>query len=328
MSSAATPALAHALRAAAGLLARLLGVFTLGFLLLELAPGTPADTMISPDLDPAQREKLLAKFGYDRPLAVRYALALRALLGADLGVSFVSEQPVTQVIGAHLPHTLLLSGAALAVIFPLGVALGVLSAVARGHAIERTLSVVALVAWGLPSFWLALMLQLGASRVGWPTSGRVDPVMHDLMGPWEQLLDVATHLALPTVSLAIGGTASVARYVRASMLEALSQDYIRTARARGLSELRVVGRHALRNALLPVITLVGLSLPALVGGSVLVEVIYGWPGMGKLTFDAIQAQDQPVLLGCLLLFAAVVSLANGLADALYAVADTRVRARG
>jgi len=243
----------------------------------------------------------------------------------DLGVSLVQERPVVEIIAEALPNPLLLSLVTLAVIFPVGVSLGIFQAVRQGRVEDSVASVGALFFYSMPSFWLALMLQLIAPSLGLPISGMNDAVMVDYMSPAERWWDTAAHLLLPGLAMGVASAAGVARYMRSSLLEVIRQDYIRTARAKGLPERAVIGKHALRNALLPIITLVGLSLPFLVGGSVLVETVFAWPGMGKLIIDAIYQQDTPLIIACFLLFAVVVTLGNLFADLAYAVVDPRIR---
>ena len=301
------------------------GVATLIFVLVEVSPGTAADKFLNPDIPAEQRAMIIAKYGLDQPVIIRYAQMMGRYATGDLGVSLVQERPVADIIATALPNTLLLSLVTLCVIFPVGIALGVFQAVRQGTAVDSVASVGALFFYSMPAFWLALVLQLIAPSLGLPISGMNDAVMVDFMSPVERALDTARHLVLPGLAMGVASAAGVARYMRSSLLEVIRQDYIRTARAKGLSERVVIGRHALRNALLPIITLVGLSLPFLVGGSILVETVFAWPGMGKLIIDAIQQQDTPLIIACFLLFAVVVALGNLLADAAYAVVDPRIR---
>ena len=303
------------------------GVTTFTFLLIELSPGTVVDKFIGPDFPPEQRAQLIVRYGLDQPAWVRYLKLLAGYLQGDLGLSLTQERPVTTIIGEALPHTLLLSSVTLLVIYPVGVALGTLQAVWQGRRADLALSVGALFFYAMPVFWLALVLQLFAPSLGLPSAGMHDAVEYDLMTPAEQLWDRLRHLVLPGLAMGLASAAGVARYMRSSVLEVIRQDYIRTARAKGLPEWRVILHHALPNALLPILTLIGLSLPALVGGSVLVETVFAWPGMGKLIIDAIYAKDTPLILGCFLLFSLVVALGNLLADLLYALADPRIRYR-
>ncbi len=300
------------------------GVATLVFLLVELAPGTPVDKFIDPDIPEEFRENLIKKFGLDQPMYVRYGRMLGNLLSLEFGAT-LKGYPVVDLISTTLPNTLLLSGAALLLIYPVAILLGTLQAVRQGRPEDTAASLTALFFYSMPVFWLALMLQLMAPLLGLPTSGMTDAVMHDYMNPSQQRWDILRHMILPTVAMGLAGAAGIARYMRSSLLEVIRQDFVRTARAKGLPERIVIFRHALRNALLPIITLVGLSLPRLIGGSILVETVFAWPGMGRLIIEAIYQQDIWLLEGCFLLYALVVALGNLLADLGYAFADPRIR---
>jgi peptide/nickel transport system permease protein len=306
-------------------LALLWGVASLVFVLVELSPGSVVDKFVGPDVSPEVRELTIRKLGLDRPAYVRYVAMMATLARGDLGTSLVQERPVGAILLDALPNTLLLSGVTLLVLYPVGIGLGVLQAVRQGKAADTAASVGGLALYSVPEFWLALMLQVVAAKVGLPLSGMHDAVTYDDLSDAGKVLDTLEHLLLPGVAMGLASAAGVARYMRSSMLEVIRQDYVRTARAKGLPERVVIGRHALRNALLPILTLVGLSLPALVGGSVLVETVFAWPGMGRLIVDAIQQQDTPVIVACFLLFSTMVAAGNLLADALYAVADPRIR---
>lgn len=300
------------------------GVATLVFILVELAPGTPMDKFIDPQIPEEFRQNLIKQFGYDQPVYVRYLKMMSNIAVLEFGAT-QKGYSVGTLIMEHLPNTLLLSGAALLIVYPVAIVLGTLQAVFQGRMADTAASLSSLFFYSMPSFWLALMLQLLAVNLGLPTAGKVDAVMHDYMSPTEQWIDIFTHMILPMFSLGIAGAAGIARYMRSSLLEVIRQDFVRTARAKGLSERVVIVNHALRNALLPIVTLLGLSLPRLVGGSVLVETVFAWPGMGQLIIQAIYQQDIALLQGCFLLFALVVALGNLLADIGYAVADPRIR---
>lgn len=318
----------HALRKLLLALPLVWGVITLIFFLMELSPGSIAEAQLSPDASPEVRAIIEAKYGLDRPIHERYLRLLGDLLRFEFGNSHVSQRPVRDEILQRLPATLTLSGAALLIGWPLGIAVGVLQSVRRGKLADSALSVGSLTFYSMPSFWLALVLQLVFS-LWWPifpTSGMNDTMLaYTSPSRLEVWLDSAWHLALPSLALGLAAAASVARYTRSSMLEVLHQDYVRTARAKGLSEARVVLRHALPNALLPLITLFGLSLPVLFSGSVLIENIFAWPGMGQMIVDAIFRKDTPVVIGVFFVFSLVVIAGNLAADLAYAVADPRIR---
>jgi peptide/nickel transport system permease protein len=296
------------------------------FFLAHLAPGGPF-ALDDPRVTEAVRAHWRAQFGLDRPLPEQFGIYLLRLMRGELGHSFSRRAPVGEVIGAALPRTLLLMGVALALSIGAGIALGVYQAVRRGRPAARVLNAVSLFFYSLPDFWLALMVLLVFAE--WlrifPAGGIIDPTMHDYLGFWGRAWDRVRHLALPATTLALLTTAGVARYQRAAMLEVVELDFVRTARAKGLPERLVVGHHALRNALLPVITLIGLALPALFGGAVFVENVFSWPGMGRLAAEAIGARDYPLITAAVAVGGVTVTLGSLLADVLYAVADPRVR---
>lgn len=311
------------------------GVLTLIFILIHIAPGDPFSALLSPQVPAEVRDRLIQLYGLDRPLHVQYARWLWAFVRGEWGVSYVDFRPVSAILGERIPNTLFLSGLALLLIFALGVALGVLQAVRQNSWWDRILTVAALFVYSMPSFWLAIMLQLlfAYKAVEWPwwpdwlqlpATGMVS-VNHEWLDPWEKLVDRVRHLVLPLFSLGIASAASVARYTRGSMLDVIRQDYVRTARAKGLPERRVIFRHALRNALLPVITLLGLYLPFLLSGAVLIEKVFAWPGMGLTIVNAILQRDYPVVMATSFLFSTLVIVSNLIADLLYAWADPRIR---
>jgi peptide/nickel transport system permease protein len=310
-----------------------LGIATLLFFVINLAPGDPTQLMINPSMRVEVIAQMRANFGLDQPLPVRYVKWLTALVRGDLGYSYSYNQPVSQVIAQILPNTLLLSGAALAVAFVVGVLIGIVQAVRQYSLLDQALSFVALFFYSMPSFWLALMMilvfALFARNVwGWPIyfppSG-TRSVDFAQLGTWDQIVDRARYMVLPVTSLALVLAAGIARYTRGSMLEVVRQDYVRTARAKGLPERTVILKHALRNALIPVITLLGLYLPVLFSGTVFIEYVFGWPGMGKTIVDAISLRDYPVVMGTSVIFACMVVVGNLIADVLYAVVDPRIR---
>ena len=302
-------------------------VITLLFVLIELSPGNAADKYFTPETPPRVRELIEKKWGLDQPAPVRYVRMMRNLMTGDFGRSINQERPVIEIIGRALPNTLLLGFVTLAVVFTIGVVTGIVQAVGKHGANDAALSGLTLFLYSMPEFWLGLMLMLIFSlKLGWlPPSGMTDAVMHEHMRPMAKLQDHVRHLILPGVALGVAYAGGVARYMRSSMLEVVGQDYIRTARAKGLSERSIVLRHALRNALIPIVTLFGLSLPQLFSGAVVVETIFAWPGMGRQIITAIFTQDMPMLTACFFFFALLVVLGNLLADVLYAVVDPRIR---
>lgn len=322
-----SPLASHVLRKLITVLPLLWGVVTLIFVLIELSPGTAVDKYITPDTDPQIRELLIHKFGLDQPGWYRYLLMLGNVARFDFGISLDTQRPVFTIVAEALPNTIVLSLVTLATAYPVGIAIGTFQATRAGRFTDTATSVTSLFFYSMPGFWLAMMLQLVfAYQLDLlPTSGLYDVITHDDMSTLESLRDRAWHLVLPGVLMGIAGSAGIARYMRSSLLEVVRQDFIRTARAKGLPESIVIGRHALRNALLPIITLLGLSLPGLFGGSVLIETIFAWPGMGRVIVSAIFAQDTPLLIACFYVFALLVVFGNLMADLLYAVADPRIR---
>ncbi len=255
---------------------------------------------------------------------------LGAFLRGDFGYSFAQHRPVMDVIADALPNTLLLSGVSLVLIFVLGCAVGIVQAVRQYSKLDESLTFVSLFVYSVPGFWLGLMLVILFSSgvvpdvLRLPISGMTD-VNHEFMSAWGRFVDRARHLVLPSFALGIASAAGVARYMRSSMLETISQDYTRTARAKGLSERRVILGHALRNALLPIISLLGLYLPLLFGGAVVIEVVFAWPGMGRVLYNSVAARDYPVVMAASFLFGVLVLFGNLVADLLYAAVDPRIR---
>lgn len=305
-----------------------LGVATLVYLSLEWAPGSPVDRMLGDHPVPDEvRQRIERAYGLDRPVLSRYVAWIAGLaLRGDLGWSVSRSQPVSRVLAEALPATLLLSGAALAVHFAAGIFLGAVSARYRGRWLDRALEWLSLFLYAMPGFWLALMAILCLSLLApvFPP-GSMRSVGADAW-PWPlRLADLGWHTALPAAVLGLGSAAATSRFVRASLLETLGEPFVQSARARGARGRRVLVVHALRNALLPVVNLAGLSLPALVSGSLAIEVVFGWPGMGRLTYEAILAEDLPVVASATLLASMLVVLGSLAADLTLAAADPRVR---
>jgi peptide/nickel transport system permease protein len=300
---------------------------SLSFLLLHLAPGDPfSATLSSNGVDAATKARWRAAYGLDASLPEQYVRFLRQTAQGNLGPSVSQHRPVVDVLAEALPHTLLLMGSALVLSFAFGVVLGAWQATRRGSVADRIAGTSTLIVASLPEFWLGLvLLLLFAYRFPmFPSRGVID-AMHDYFSPTERLIDRARHLVLPALTLALLSTASIARYQRATLLDVLPQDFVRTARAKGVRESRVLWRHALRNALVPTIVLAGLALPSLIGGAVFVETVYSWPGLGTVAANAFTARDYQIVLGVTMLGAVVVVIGNILADVLHAVADPRVR---
>ncbi len=323
----------YILRRLLGTIPLVLGIATIVFFAVNLAPGDPARYMLSPGMTAQTVTQLRHNFGLDQPLPVRYVKWMASLFTGNLGYSYTYGRPVLDVLLGFLPNTLLLSGCALVLAFGAGIVLGAFQAVRQYSAVDSGLSVVLLFFYSMPSFWLALMMILVFSLfarnvwhwpIWFPASG-MHAANHGLMPLGGRLRDSFMHLVLPVATLTLVLTAGVARYMRGSMLEVVNQDFVRAARARGLPERTVIFKHALRNALIPVVTLLGLYVPLLFSGTVFIEYVFAWPGMGKAIVDAIATRDYPLVMGGSVLFATVVILANLLADILYVIVDPRIR---
>ena len=301
-------------------------VATATFFLVHLAPGDPTNILEGDRLTRENREALHRLYGLGDPLGTQYLRWLGALSRGDLGISLSQQRPVAAIVAEAFPATLLLAGAALFVEFALSLLLGSAAARRPGSALDRLIRVVSLFLYSQPSFWLGLMLILLFSQVFplFPGS-HMRSVDADLMSPLERTLDLLRHLTLPAVALGLYHAGSTLRFVRGSLIEVMSQDYIRTARAKGLSERRVVWVHGMRNALTPIIQIFTMSLPQLLNGSLVTEIVFAWPGLGRVTFAAILTRDYPLILGVTLFTALTVILGNLLADVLHAAADPRVR---
>jgi peptide/nickel transport system permease protein len=313
----------------------LLGILTLVFILMHAAPGDPTAMYLHPSVPPQVLEQMRHNWGLDQPIHIQYLRWMKSFLTGDFGVSLTQNRPVAAILAERVPNTLILSGVALLLIFLIGIAIGIVQAVRQYSALDHLLTLGALSVYSMPSFWLGLMLILifayKVYQIDWwpaalrfPASGMTS-VDYDLLTAWAKLGDRLRHLILPSFALGVASAASVARYMRSSMLEVIHQDYIRTARAKGVPEHKVILKHALKNALLPIITLLGLYLPFLFSGAVLVEHVFAWPGMGKTILDAIYQRDYPTVMATTFIFAAMVVIANLIADVLYAIVDPRIR---
>ncbi|GAB3841553.1 ABC transporter permease [Micromonospora andamanensis] len=296
----------------------LLGVTVVVFLLLQLVPGDPVRVALGTRFDPQTYEALRARAGLDQPLVVQYFDYLRRALTGDLGVSFRSGRPVTAIVLERLPATLSL--AVTAVVFAMLIAfpLGIVSAIRSGSLVDHAARVFSQFGVSVPDFWMGIMgILLFSGVLGWlPPSGYV--ALTEDPGRW------ASHVALPAATVGLVTASILTRFIRSSMLEVLSEDYVRTAEAKGLRTRVVVLRHVLRNALIPVVTVVAVQLASLLGGVIVIEVLFAWPGIGRLTYDAVAARDYPVLQGAVLLVAALFLLVNLLVDILYARLDPRI----
>jgi len=311
----------------------LIGITFISFAVIHLAPGEPVGTQTG-DLSvqsSAQAKQLLRElYGLDKPLPVQYGNWLVRLARLDFGRSFAPDgRPVLQKIAERLPVTLLLNIVELLLIVSLAVPIGMLSATRQYSLFDKVTTVFVFVGFATPDFWLALLLMiLFGVELGWlPISG-LRSLNWEYLSFWRQQRDFLSHLILPILVATFGGLAGFSRYMRQSMLEVVRQDYIQSARAKGLAEAAVIGKHALRNALLPLVTILGLSLPGLIGGSVIVESIFAIPGMGQLMVQAVFERDYPVIMGNLVIVAALTLVANLFADLAYGLVDPRIRLGG
>jgi peptide/nickel transport system permease protein len=294
-----------------GALVVVAGVATLVFMLIHLVPGDPVEVMLGESASVADREALRASLGLDQPITTQYVDYLQGLLQLDLGTSFHFRRPVTELLLERLPATLVLAAVTLAITLVISLPLGILAAVRKDTAVDTGAMTFSLLGISVPNFWLGPLLILVFSLwLGWfPVSGR----------------EGFGSVILPAVTLATGLAAILSRMVRSSMLEVLGEDYMRTARAKGLAPTTILLHHGLRNALLPVITLLGLQLGALLAGAVITETVFSWPGVGLLTIEAIQSRDYPVVQACVLLIASGYVFINLLTDIAYAWIDPRIR---
>ncbi len=309
-----------AIRRLLALIPTLIGVTLLTFFLMKLTPGDPVRMIAGPEASPEDLERLRHKLGLDRPLWIQYGSYLAGVARGDLGTSLTTRRPVTEEILTRLPATIELATSAMVFAILTGLLVGVLSAVHPRSALDHSTRIGVFIFLAMPSFWLGLeMIILFSRHLGWfPPAGRGHPWTPSMLG----------HLALPALTLGVGTGAFLCRILRSSMLQVLNMDYVRTARAKGLDSTRVILKHALRNALIPFVTVAGISMGTLLGGSVIVETVFNWPGVGKLLVDSIKERNFSVTMGCVLVLAVVFVLVNGLIDLLYVAIDPRIRLEG
>ncbi len=302
-----------------GMVVVLFIVATLVFIIVRVTPGDPAAVMLGSDATPEDIQQLRDRLGLNAPLIVQYGNFLWGLVRGDLGHSIFLGQPVGQALLDRAEPTFFLTLFSILIASVIALPVGVLSAVKRGTIFDQIVVTVTMVAASIPSFWLGLILiQIFAVKLGWlPASG--------YGGPDTPFLDRLSHLVLPAIALGVVNSALITRFTRAAMLDVLGDDYVRTARAKGSTERRVVLKHALKNALVPIITVIGLSIAMLVAGAVVTETVFGLPGVGNLVVSAVLRRDYPVIQGTLLVVAAIYVLINFIVDMLYVVVDPRVR---
>jgi len=307
----------------------LIGITIICFAVIHIAPGSPTDlqTQMNPRASAEAKERLRAMYDLDKPLYQQYLLWVGRLARLDMGISFSQDhRPVADKILERIPITITLNLLSIALIMSVAIPIGILSAVRQNSLFDRLAGLFVFVGYSIPSFWLGLLLMIFfGNYLGWlPISG-IRSLNAEYLSPPQAFLDLISHLVLPVFLLAFSGLAGLSRYMRSNMLEVIRQDYITTARAKGLSERTVIFKHALRNALLPVITILGLSIPELIGGSVIFESIFVIPGMGQLFYGSVMARDYPVIMGILVIGAVLTLLGNLIADISYALADPRIR---
>ncbi len=307
------------------------GITIITFTVVHLAPGGPVDvqTEMSLKASAQARENLKRLYGLDKPLHIQYLDWLKRFIHLDFGKSFVDGRDVVEKIAERIPITITINLLSLSLIILIAVPLGVLSATKQYSIFDKLTTVFVFIGFSTPTFWLALicMIIFGVNLGLLPISG-IQSIESAGMGLSERIIDWIRHLILPVGLSAFGGIAGLSRYSRSSMLEVIRQDYIRTARAKGLKESDVIIHHALRNALLPVVTILGLSVPGLIGGSVIFETIFAIPGMGQLFYSSAMARDYPTIMGILVIGAVLTLIGNLLADLSYAIVDPRIRISG
>ncbi|NQT06474.1 MAG: ABC transporter permease [Candidatus Omnitrophica bacterium] len=305
-----------------------LGITIISFAVIHLAPGSPTDimTQLNPKASLEAQARMEELFGLDKPLHVQYIEWVRRIVLLDFGTSYTDGRPVIKKIQERLPITILINLLAIITILALAIPIGVKSAVKRGSFFDRSTTLFVFLGFAVPSFWLALLcMSFFGVRLGWfPVSG-ITSLDFENFSSLGKFFDVAHHLILPVLVASIGGLAGISRYIRQSMLGVLQQDYIRTARAKGLPEKVVIRKHALRNALLPVVTLLGLSIPGLISGSVIFESIFNIPGMGRLMVESVFTRDYNTIMAGLVISAALTLMGNLVADITYFYIDPRIR---
>ena len=302
----------------------LFGISVISWVIITQAPGSPIALTLDPKVSPKIIEQMEKNYDLDKPVTQQYFLWLKRLFTGNL-YSFKDGRPVLDKIGERIWNTLLLNLIAVLIIFSLAIPLGIFSAKRQYTFMDNLGTFGAYLGISIPSFWLAYLLILGTVKLfGYPVLGMRSFVTEGFTG-FESVMDRLWHLLLPSIILAIGGIAALSRYTRSSMLEVIRQDYIRTAKAKGLSEETVYYKHALRNALLPIITLFGFLIPGLIGGSIIMETVFAWPGIGRLAYQAVLSRDYPVVMTINTITAVLVLIGNLMADLLYGIADPRIR---
>ncbi len=306
----------------------LLGIATITFIVIHLSPGSPTDVLmgVSPKIGAEAKARIYSLYGLDKPIHIQYFNWLKRIIVLDFGNSFKDNRPVLKKILERLPATLLLNITSLLLIFLVAIPIGVISAVKHNSIIDKGLTLFVFIGFSIPTFWLALILifVFGVKLQILPISGMYS-INYESFSFFGKIFDLLKHLILPVTVSAFGSLAYLSRYSRGSMLEVIKQEYIKSAYARGIPHKIVIFSHALRNALIPIITIFGLSIPGLIGGSFIFETIFAWPGMGRLGYQAIMSRDYPVIMGIGIITAFLTLLGNLIADLLYAYYDPRIR---
>jgi peptide/nickel transport system permease protein len=306
-----------------------LGIVTMTFFISHLAPGDPMDMYLEPQrqrqMDPEVVELLRKRYGLDQPVHVQYVTWLKNFARGDFGESFRSRRPVKDMLVEAVPYTLQLTILAIILDALIGITIGIVSAVKQYSRLDKAVTVGSLIIYSIPSFWLALMLIMVFSvNLGWFPTSQTRSMNYEDLTAIGKMLDRAWHLVLPVFVMGITGAAGTARYMRNKLLEVLNEEYIMAARARGFREKTVIVKHALRNAMIPIVTIYGMSLPFLLGGATIIETIFAWPGMGRLTVGAVGGRDYPIIMATVTIAAVLTVLGNLLADITYAAVDPRV----
>jgi peptide/nickel transport system permease protein len=311
----------------------LLGILTATFFMIHLAPGDPMDMYLEPQrqrqMDPEVIELIRKRYGLDQPVYVQYVKWVANVARGDFGESFRYRRPVRGMLAEAIPYTLQLTVLALLLDALVGIALGIISAVKQYSALDKAVTLGSLIVYAIPGFWLALMLVLVFSvQLNWFPTSQTRSMDYDLLSGGQQVLDRLWHLVLPVFVMGVASAAGTARYMRNRLLEVLNEEYVVAARARGFPERTVIVKHAVRNALIPIVTIYGLSLPFLLGGATIIESIFAWPGMGRLTVEAVGARDYPIIMATTMIAATLTVLGNLLADVALTVVDPRVSLEG
>ncbi|MEF3255203.1 MAG: ABC transporter permease [Deferribacterales bacterium] len=312
-----------------GMIPLMIGITLISFIVINLAPGDPAQFLSSmnPKISETAYQKFIKMYELDKPLIERYWIWLKKFVRFDFGNSFGSDQkPVLEKIKERLPITIYLNAISMLLIFLIAIPIGVLSAVYKDSVFDKITTVIVFIGFAVPTFWLALLtMYYFGVRHGWlPISGLTSYDFDDFTF-YEKVKDIIWHSILPIGITVFGGVAGFSRYIRSSMLDVLNEDYITAAISRGIPRRKVIFKHALRNALLPAITIIGLSIPGLIGGSVIFESVFSIPGMGQLFYQSVMMRDYPVIMGILVIGAILTLIGNLLADILYSIADPRIR---